>query len=55
LTGLQRKTDYQADLNSKFSKFTTSMYVAGLALRDTVMRLRSQRPLHVQGDDGHPG
>jgi hypothetical protein len=25
------------------------------SLRDTAMRLRSQRPLHVQGDAGHPG
>jgi hypothetical protein len=24
-------------------------------LRDTAMQLRSQRPLHVQGDAGHPG
>jgi hypothetical protein len=25
------------------------------SLRDTAMQLRSQRPLHVQGDAGHPG
>jgi hypothetical protein len=25
------------------------------SLRDTTMRLRSQWPLHVQGDAGHPG
>jgi hypothetical protein len=25
------------------------------SLRDTAVRLRSQRPLHVQGDAGHPG
>jgi hypothetical protein len=25
------------------------------SLRDTAMQLRSQRPLHVQGDVGHPG
>jgi hypothetical protein len=25
------------------------------SLRDTAMQLRSQRPLHVQGVDGHPG
>jgi hypothetical protein len=25
------------------------------SLRETAMRLRSQRPLHVQGDVGHPG
>jgi hypothetical protein len=25
------------------------------SLRDTAMRLRSQRPLHVQGDASHPG
>jgi hypothetical protein len=26
-----------------------------LSLRETAMQLRSQRPLHVQGDAGHPG
>jgi hypothetical protein len=26
-----------------------------LSLRETAMKLRSLRPLHVQGDDGHPG
>jgi hypothetical protein len=26
-----------------------------LSLRDTAMVLRSRRPLHVQGDAGHPG
>jgi hypothetical protein len=25
------------------------------SLRDTAMQLRRQRPLHVQGDAGHPG
>jgi hypothetical protein len=25
------------------------------SLRDTAMQMRSQRPLHVQGDAGHPG
>jgi hypothetical protein len=33
--------------------YNCNYYIASVAI--TAMRLRSQRPLHVQGDAGHPG
>jgi hypothetical protein len=35
--------------------FTSSVFLLPKLSRIVAMRLRSQRPLHVQGDAGHPG
>jgi hypothetical protein len=39
-------------LGMEFDPVTKNQW---FSLRRTAMQLRSQRPLHVQGDAGHPG